>query len=189
MQFFRYARQMWRSDGRGHFVLPDRLGPGYRREWLVACTDDAIGWSELQLSRRAQEDDSFDLVMRPSATLRVHVVDGLRTPVEGAAVVAYPTCEPISSPYDVARKGPLEQALPRFLRFTTNRYGIAELRPPIGPDGFQLGKKIPGGQVSVAVGFAGHRRWNQTIELAADEVRDLQVQLVAGTEVDVEGLV
>jgi len=178
------------ADRNGHFVLPCRLGPGYRREWLVVHTEEAIGWRELQPSRRAHEDTAFDIVLRPAATLRAHVVGADGRPLEGALVVAYPACEPISSPYDPARKSPLEQApLPRFLRFTTNRGGIAELHPPIGLDGFQFGTKVPGGQVSVAVGFAGHRRWNQTIELAAGEVRDLQVQLVAGVEVDIAGVV
>lgn len=185
------------TDRNGHFVLPFRVGPGYRREWLVAWTEQGvawteqgIGWRELQPSRRAHADAGFDIVLRPAATLRAHVVDEQGRPLEGALVVAYPACEPISSPYDAARKSPLEQApLPRFLRFTTNRSGIAELHPPIGLDGFQFGTKIPGGQVSVAVGFAGHRRWNQTIELAAGEVRDLEVRLVAGVEVDIAGVV
>ncbi|HEU4419665.1 MAG TPA: carboxypeptidase-like regulatory domain-containing protein [Planctomycetota bacterium] len=177
------------ADDSGHFVLPSRLGPGHRREWLVAFTDDGIGWRELQPSRRAHEDAAFDIVLRPAATLRAHVVDVAGRPLEGAVVIAYPACEPISSPYDPDRKSPLELPLPRFLRHTTNGRGVAELHPPIGPDGFQFGTKVPGGQVSVAVGLAGHRRWNQTIELSPGEVRDLEVRLVAGTEVDIAGVV
>ena len=190
MRFFRDAVLLSVADSSGHFVLMERFGPGYRREWLVALTDDGIGWRELQPSRRAHEDDGFDLVLRPSATLRVHVADADGKPLEGSLVVAYPACEPISSQYDVARKAPLEQApLPTCLRMTTNGNGVAELHPPIGADGFQLGTKVPGGQLSLAVGRDRHRRWNQTIDLQEGEVRDVEVRLVAGTEVDVTGVV
>ncbi|MFY9341097.1 MAG: carboxypeptidase-like regulatory domain-containing protein, partial [Planctomycetota bacterium] len=188
-RFFGEAVDVAMADAAGAFVVPQRLAPGYRRHWLAAITDTGVGWRELQLSRRAAEQDRFDLVLRPMASLRLLVTDDAGRPVAGALAVALPACEPLSSRYDAARQQPHLHPLPPFLRRTSGADGRVTLSVPVGDEAMQFGERVPAGRTVVRVVSAAHRQWGQTIDLAAGTEREIGVRLVGGTRAVVRGAV
>jgi RNA polymerase sigma factor (sigma-70 family) len=189
MQVFANTSDVARADATGRYELPWRAAPGYRREWLLAMTDVGIAWRELQPSRRESTNDRFDLVLRPTATLRLRILDAAGKPLAGATAAALPGCEPLSSPYDVARTQLATTPLPPFLRTTSDAEGVATLVLPIGDDGMQFGQRVPAGRAEVLVGCTGHRSSQKRLDLAVGEEREVAVRLVANVPLTVTGTV
>jgi len=189
MLVFSSMLQLTSTDGDGRYALQRRFGPGYRRQWLLALTDGGVGWRELEPSRRASDDRAFDLVLRPSATVRVRAVDSTNAPLAGVEVVAWPGFEPLSSTHDPANKQPSPPSLPAFLRAVTTADGHCVLQLPIGADGFSFGKPMRGGAYVLTASRSGHRRTAVAVDLRAGADQELLVRLVAGTTVAVAGSV
>lgn len=145
------------SDDGGRYVLPRRFAPQAGEVWLLAITDQGLGYRRIDPSARASDVDDFDVTLRPAAPLRVRCVDDRGTPIAGARATLWPAFQPLSGPLDVVRTLEPPALAEALLTATTDARGEALLMLPVGEPA-TVPKPQNGREYVVRVAAAGHRR-------------------------------